>query len=136
VEGTLAVEDLPAAWNAKTRDLLGIEVPDDTRGVLQDIHWAWGEFGYFPTYAIGNVVAAQLWRAACDALGDMEEALARGDASALRAWLGEEVHRHGRTLEPTELLARVTGQELDPQPVLEHLWGKYGALYGLDRRAP
>ena len=136
VEGTLAVADLPAAWNAKTRDLLGITVPDDAHGVLQDIHWAWGEFGYFPTYAIGNVIAAQLWRAACEALPTLEEDMAAGDLSRLRSWLGEHVHRHGRTLEPAELLERATGRQLDPGPVLEHLWAKYGDLYGLDRRAP
>jgi len=136
VEGTLAVADLPAAWNAKTRDLLGITVPDDAHGVLQDIHWAWGEFGYFPTYAIGNVVAGQLWRAACDALPTLEEDMAAGDLSGLRGWLGEHVHRHGRTVEPAELLERATGRQLDPGPVLEHLWAKYGELYGLDRRSP
>jgi len=136
VEGTLAVADLPEAWNAKMRDLLGITVPDDAHGVLQDIHWAWGEFGYFPTYAIGNVAAAQLWRAACAALPDLERDLARGDLTGLRGWLAEHVHRHGRTLEPAELLQQATGQELDPGPVLEHLWSKYGELYGLDRRAP
>ncbi len=136
VEGTLDVADLPAAWNAKTHDLLGITVPDDARGVLQDIHWAWGEFGYFPTYAIGNVAAAQLWRAASEALPDLDEHLAAGELAGLRGWLAEHVHRHGRTLEPAELLRRATGQELDPAPVLEHLWAKYGDLYGLARRAP
>ncbi len=136
VEGRLEVADLPEAWNARTRELFGIEVPDDTRGVLQDIHWSWGEFGYFPTYAIGNVVAAQLWRAAGAALGDLDADMARGDLAPLREWLGEHVHRHGRTLEPMDLLAQVTGQDLDPRPLIEHLWGKYGELYGLDRRAP
>ncbi len=132
VEGSLAVAELPEAWNAGMRDMLGVEVPDDARGVLQDIHWAYGELGYFPTYAIGNVVAAQLWAAARADIPDLDERLEAGEPAALREWLRERVHRYGRTLPPGELLRRATGSALDPEPLLRHLRAKYGALYGLD----
>ena len=131
IEGSLAIADVPAAWNERMRDLLGIEVPDDAQGCLQDIHWAFGEFGYFPTYALGNIVSGQLWQAARAALPDLETQLAAGDGSGLLAWLRENVHSHGRRLDPPELLRRATGQELDPEPQLDYLRGKYGELYDL-----
>ncbi|MCW2999413.1 MAG: carboxypeptidase Taq [Solirubrobacterales bacterium] len=131
MEGTLAVADLPAAWNAKTKELLGLDVASDRTGVLQDIHWAYGELGYFPTYAIGNIVAAQLWTVIRRDLPALDEDLARGDTTALRDWLREHVHRHGRLRTPGELLKDITGSELDAQPFLDQLRAKYGALYGL-----
>ena len=131
LEGTLSVADLPGAWNDGMRDLLGITVPDDANGCLQDIHWASGLIGYFPTYALGNIVSGQLWAAAQAALPDLDAALAAGDGSPLLDWLREHVHRHGRTLEPDELLRRATGSDLDPQPVLDYLREKYTELYGL-----
>ena len=131
IEGSLAIADVPAAWNERMRDLLGIEVPDDAQGCLQDIHWAFGEFGYFPTYALGNIVSGQLWQAARAALPDLETQLAAGDGSGLLAWLRENVHSHGRRLDPPELLRRATGQELDPEPQLDYLREKYGELYDL-----
>jgi carboxypeptidase Taq len=129
IEGDLAVADLPDAWSQGMAELLGVEVPDDAHGVLQDIHWAAGEIGYFPTYALGTIVAAQLWRAAQAAIGDLEERLARGDTLALREWLRERVHRFGRTVDPSDVVHRATGSALDPEPLLEHLEAKYGALY-------
>ncbi|MBA3326757.1 MAG: carboxypeptidase M32, partial [Solirubrobacterales bacterium] len=131
VEGTLDPADLPEAWAAKTRQLLGIEVPDDRQGVLQDIHWSEGIIGYFPTYAIGNVLAAQLWGAARADLPALDADLARGEYGALREWLRERVHRHGRLLEPPELIEQAVGGPLDPGPLLEHLNAKYRGLYGL-----
>jgi carboxypeptidase Taq len=131
IEGTLAVADLPAAWNAKTKELLGLDIASDKLGVLQDIHWAYGELGYFPTYAIGNIVAAQLWTVISRDLPALDEDLARGDTAALREWLREHVHRHGRLRTPGELLREITGSELDAQPFLDQLRAKYGALYGL-----
>ena len=130
LEGTLAVADLPAAWNDGMRELLGVDVPDDRRGVLQDIHWAVGDLGYFPTYALGNIAAAQLWQALSADLGDLEADLERGDVTRLREWLGEHVHRAGRRLEPAELLTRVTGAAYEPEPLLRHLRAKFAALYG------
>jgi carboxypeptidase Taq len=131
IEGTLDPGDLPAAWAAKMQQFLGIPVPDDLHGVLQDIHWSEGIIGYFPTYAVGNVLAVQLWRAARIELPDLEADIARGEYGALRAWLREKIHRHGRTLTPPELIEQAVGGPLDPAPLLEHLRAKYGALYGL-----
>ena len=131
IEGTLAVADIPAAWNERMRDLLGIDVPDDANGCLQDIHWSYGELGYFPTYALGNIVSAQLWAAARRDTPGLEDSIAAGECAPLLGWLREHVHRHGRRLEPAELLRRATGQELDPQPLLDYLRTKYGALYDL-----
>ena len=111
--------------------MLGIEVPDDLRGVLQDIHWSEGIIGYFPTYAIGNVLAAQLWRVARADLPGLDSDLRAGEYGNLRAWLVENVHRHGRRLTPPELIEQAVGGPLDPAPMLEHLNAKYRALYGL-----
>jgi carboxypeptidase Taq len=129
VEGTLDVADVPAAWATKTHEMLGIDVPDDLRGVLQDIHWSEGIIGYFPTYAIGNVLAAQLWRALRADLPGLDESLRAGEYGDLRAWLVEKVHRHGRRLTPAEIVEQATGGPLDPGAMLEHLTAKYRALY-------
>jgi carboxypeptidase Taq len=131
VEGTLDVDDLPREWNARTRELLGIDVPSDADGVLQDVHWAHGVLGYFPTYALGTMIAAQLWEAAHVAIPDLDRRIAAGDLAPLREWLREHVHRHGRTRTGDELLREVTGGTLDPEPLLRYLTAKYGALYDL-----
>jgi len=131
IEGTLAVADVPAAWNERTRDMLGVEVPDDRHGCLQDIHWSYGELGYFPTYALGNVVSGQLWAAARRELPGLDAALQAGDCSQLRDWLRRTIHHHGRRLDPPELLRQATGSDLDPEPLLDYLRGKYTALYDL-----
>jgi carboxypeptidase Taq len=131
IDGSLDPADLPAAWAAKMQQFLGISVPDDLRGVLQDIHWSEGIIGYFPTYAIGNVLAAQLWRAVHADVRGLDDQIASGDYAALSAWLREKIHRHGRTLTPPELIEQAVGGPLDPAPMLEHLTAKYGALYEL-----
>ncbi len=131
VEGSLDVAELPAAWAAKMKQFLGIEVPDDLHGVLQDIHWSEGIIGYFPTYAIGNVLAAQLWQAARADIPSLDDELARGEVGSLRVWLREKIHRHGRLLTPPELIEQAVGGRLDPVPMLDHLRAKYGALYEL-----
>ena len=131
VEGTLGTADLPAAWAAKMKQFLGVDVPDDLQGVLQDIHWSEGIIGYFPTYAIGNVLAAQLWRALRDDIPALDDEIARGELGALRVWLREKIHRHGRLLSPPELVEQAVGGPLDPEPLLEHLRTKYGDLYEL-----
>ena len=97
-DGALALADLPEAWNARYRDYLGLEVPDDARGVLQDVHWAGGAFGYFPTYSLGNVIAGQLWEAAERDVAGSTDRIAAGDLAPLGEWLREHVHRHGRRL--------------------------------------
>jgi carboxypeptidase Taq len=128
IEGDLAVADVPEAWDEGMRRLLGVTVPDDRRGALQDIHWAFGEFGYFPTYALGTIAAAQLWQAARADLPDLDASLEAGDTAPLRDWLREHVHRHGRRLEPGELLRRATGSTYDPDPLLAHLGAKLAEL--------
>lgn len=121
VEGTLEVSELPAAWDAGMERLLGVVPDSPLRGVLQDIHWASGLFGYFPTYTLGNVMSAQLWECANEELPELEEHFERGEFAALREWLADKVHRHGRRYEPTELLRRATGRELDVGPLLAYL---------------
>ena len=120
-ENDLPLTDLPEAWNARYRDYLGLEVPDDAHGVLQDVHWAGGAFGYFPTYSLGNVIAGQLWDAAGQDLGDLPAQIADGDLASLGGWLRDRVHRYGRRLSPTEVLERAGCGELSVEPLLGHL---------------
>lgn len=129
LEGTIALEDLPEAWNAGMKDLLGIDVPDDGLGVLQDVHWSGGGMGYFPTYALGNVISLQLWQVVRDALPDLDDALAAGDPTPLSAWLTANLYSLGRKLTPGETLERLTGSpRIDPGPYLAYLETKLGAL--------
>jgi carboxypeptidase Taq len=121
VEGTLSVADLPAAWNDGMQRLLGVTVPSDADGVLQDVHWSSGAFGYFPSYALGCLIAAQLWETLESELGAQDDALAAGDVAAIQSWLGEKVHRHGRRLDTEPLVESATGRGLDPAPFLRHL---------------
>jgi len=127
IEGRLEVADLPAAWNDGMRRLLGVEVPDDAAGVLQDTHWAAGAFGYFPSYALGCLIAAQLWEALERDLGAQDEALARADVAAIRDWLAEHVHRHGRRLDTEPLVERATGRGMEAAPFLRYARGLIGA---------
>jgi carboxypeptidase Taq len=129
----LAIADLPEAWNAGMREYLGVEVPDDARGVLQDIHWASGSFGYFPTYALGNVVAGQIWARLRAAVPDLDAQLAEGDAGPLRSWLEDNLYRHGRRRPPQETIERVCGGPMDPAPFVDYLTDKLGEIYGLER---
>jgi carboxypeptidase Taq len=132
VEERVALPDLPEAWGELTREYLGIEVPDDARGVLQDVHWAGGSIGYFPTYSLGNVLAGQLWEAAVRDLGDLEGPIGSGELRSLGEWLRENIHRHGRKLTTAELILRVTGRPIEVGPYLHHLKDKLGDIYGLD----
>ena len=109
VEGRLAIRDLPEAWNARYKEYLGVEVPDDAHGVLQDVHWAAGLIGYFPTYALGNLIAGQLFARAHEELPDLDAQIGAGELHGLREWLREHVHRHGAKFSTTELLDRVVG---------------------------
>jgi len=135
IAGTIALRDLPEAWNARMKEYLGLEVPDDANGVLQDVHWAGGEIGYFATYALGNLIAAQLWERAQADLPELDAELAEGDGSSLRAWLGEHVHRYGRIHPPRELVATATGGPIAVQPFLDYLNAKLRPIYGLDTQA-
>jgi carboxypeptidase Taq len=135
IEGAFAVDDLPHVWNEGMHRLLGLDVPDDAQGVLQDVHWGAGLIGYFPTYTLGNLMAAQLWQALRAELPEIDEQLERGDFAPLQAWLAERVHVHGRKLPPAELLDRVTGRQLAVEPFLRYLRAKLadaGALAAAD----
>jgi carboxypeptidase Taq len=121
MEGTLDVDELPAAWNDGMHRLLGVDVPDDAHGLLQDVHWGAGLIGYFPTYSLGNLMAAQIWESLVAGLGDVGGRLERGDFGPIREWLRDHVHAHGRKLRPPELLRRVTGQEIAVEPFLRYL---------------
>jgi carboxypeptidase Taq len=121
----VAVRDLPEVWNARMKEYLGVYVPDDAHGVLQDTHWPDGLFGYFPTYQLGNVISVQIWEGAVADLGDLEEQFARGEFAPLREWLRERIYRHGSKYPPRELLRRITGSDLDPEPYLQYLRTKF-----------
>ena len=127
VNGRVRLDDLPEAWNAKMADYLGVDVPDDAHGVLQDTHWASGLIGYFPTYLLGTVMSVQIWERVKDDVADLEERIERGEFNALREWLGEHIHRHGRKFRPQETLRRAVGTTIDPKPYLAYLRAKYAA---------
>jgi carboxypeptidase Taq len=131
IAGTIALGDLPEAWNARMKEYLGVEVPDDAHGVLQDVHWSGGDIGYFSTYALGNLIAAQLWERARGGLPGLDASLAAGDGGPLREWLRTNVHQYGRKLPPRELVARATGGPIRVAPFVGYLRGKLGAIYGL-----
>lgn len=131
IAGELSVEELPAAWNEQYRSLLGIVPPDDAQGVLQDIHWSMGSFGYFPTYALGNLYAAQLFQALRRDLSDLDQHLLRGEFAPPLAWLRDKVHRFGRAVPAAELCRQVTGRSLDPGCLLAYLQDKYAGIYEL-----
>jgi carboxypeptidase Taq len=132
VDGQLAVRDLPEAWNARYKEYLGVDVPDDAHGVLQDVHWSSGLIGYFPTYALGNLVAGQLFERAHRDMPDLDAQLAAGELSGLREWLREHVHRHGAKFATGELLERVVGGPIEVKPFIDHLKGKLSQVYDLD----
>jgi carboxypeptidase Taq len=131
LKGDLAVADLPGVWNERMRGDLEMEVPDDRRGVLQDIHWSMGAIGYFPTYTLGNLYAAQLWDAIGAALPELDAQLRRGELSGLLGWLRANVHAHGRRHTASELCQRATGRPLSHEPLLRYLEGKLRPVYGL-----
>lgn len=125
VEGHMEIDDLPAAWSAGMRELLGVEPPDDRRGCLQDIHWYDGAWGYFPTYTLGAMTAAQLFDAASRAEPDVLPGIARGDFAPLLGWLRANVHGKGSLLSTPELLVAATGRALDPSVFTRHLEKRY-----------
>lgn len=131
VTGDLAPDDLPGAWNEMYQRRLGVTPADDVVGCLQDGHWAAGMFGYFPTYLIGNLIAAQLYASALEAVPDLEVRIAAGEFAPLVTWLRDTVHRHGSRLPMQALVAQATGRPLSERPLVEYLWAKYGALYGV-----
>jgi carboxypeptidase Taq len=128
LSGALSTADLPEAFDQKLHDYLGVTPKDAVDGVLQDVHWSSASFGYFPTYALGNVISIQLWERALSELGDLDAQFEAGEFDQLREWLRENVHRWGRSFEPPELLERSVGGPLDAEPYLAYLRGKLEAL--------
>ena len=126
------LEQLPEEWNRRMWEYLGIEVPNDTEGVLQDVHWSGGSVGYFPTYALGNLISAQIWEKITADLPDLNDAFEQGEFGTLRDWLRENLHRHGRKFTPSEMLERVVGTaEIDPEPYVRYLREKLSSIYGI-----
>lgn len=124
LSGDLPVRELPGAWNERMRQDLGLEVPDDRQGCLQDIHWSMGAIGYFPTYTLGNLYAAQFWSAANREVPSLQDAIARGEFAPLLDWLREKIHRHGRRFSAFELCQRATGEPLSVEAFFRYLEGK------------
>jgi carboxypeptidase Taq len=131
LEGTLKVKDLPQAWNARFKSYLGLNVPNDREGALQDIHWSYVSFGIFPGYTIGNLIGAQLMEKIRTELLDLDAQVERGEFATLLGWLRKNVHRHGRKFTPNELMERATGKPLTAAPWIAYVQKKFGALYGL-----
>ena len=130
--GRVQVKDLPKVWNDRMREYLGVDVPNDAKGVLQDVHWSLGLFGYFPTYALGNIISAQIWERALAEMPDLPAQFERGEFSALREWLRTHLHCHGRKFTPKETLEKVTGSKtIDVGPFVAYARGKFGEIYGV-----
>ncbi|MBX3358131.1 MAG: carboxypeptidase M32 [Phycisphaeraceae bacterium] len=131
ISGSLGVKDVPAAWNAKFEKLLGLKVPDDRRGCLQDVHWSHGLVGYFPTYTLGNLYAAQIWETINTQIPDLSRQMAGGNFMALREWLRTNIHVHGKRYRAGDLCRRITGRPLSADALLRHLEGKLAPIYGV-----
>ncbi|WP_440895695.1 carboxypeptidase M32 [Amphibacillus sp. Q70] len=128
IDGDLKVKDLPEAWNQKMEDYLGVRPANDREGVLQDIHWAAGDFGYFPTYALGYMYAAQLYGTIQEQI-NLDNMIRSGDFEPIKAWLTEHIHRHGKMKKPLEMIEQVTGEGLNPDYLIQYLTEKYSKIY-------
>jgi carboxypeptidase Taq len=135
ITGKLDLKDLPAIWNARFKEYFGLPVPNDAQGVLQDVHWAFGGMGYFPTYALGSIVACQLWEKIETDIADLALSIAHGEFGALREWMRVNLHQYGRKFTSSELLQRVVGSGIQVEPFIRYLQGKYGEIYGLNRQS-
>lgn len=127
----IEAKELPELWNEAMKRYLGIVPPNDAQGVLQDVHWSSGYFGYFPSYMLGNLYAAQLFKAAEKEIPDLQKRISRGELLPLREWQREKIHRFGRIYEPKELLERVTGEGPTPQHFLRYIKEKFSEVYKL-----
>lgn len=129
--GTIEVKDLPEAWNAKYKDYLGVEPSNNGEGVMQDVHWSGGAFGYFPSYALGNMYAAQIRATLSKQMPDVDERIGNGDLLPIKEWLTERIYKYGKLLTPTEIILNVTGEELNPTYLVEYFEAKYKDIYRL-----
>jgi carboxypeptidase Taq len=131
MSGELDAADLPEEWNRRYKEYLGVDVPNDRLGCLQDTHWSGASFGYFPTYTLGNLYAAQFFEKILEDIPGLHDEFTRGDFSSLKSWLNENIHRHGGRYQPADLCERVTGKPLSADPLLRHLERKLQPLYGV-----
>ena len=131
IEGSLSVDDLPDAWNQRYANDLGIRPPSDASGVLQDVHWSAGLIGYFPTYTLGTLAAAQLFEEAGRQLGDLDGVIGRGEFGVLLDWLRSTIHRHGSRYEATELIERSCSSDLKADAFLAHVRQLASEVYGV-----
>ena len=129
-EGKIRVADLPEYWKTKMNEYLGVVPADDAHGVLQDVHWSNGLFGYFSTYALGNLVSAQLWEVMQKQMPNLEENIEKGDFAEMLQWLRDNIHSHGSKYEPQELVQRITGSKITAEPYVQYLTKKYSQIYG------
>lgn len=129
--GGVAVDDLPVLWNSKYKEYLGVEPKNDAEGILQDMHWSGGNYGYFPSYALGNLYGAQFLHTLKKDMPDLDARIASGDFKSLHGWLKDNIHVHGSIYDPADLLMRVTGEPLNAQYFIDYLENKYCELYGL-----
>jgi carboxypeptidase Taq len=129
IEGRVQVDELPEIWNAKIQEYLGLTPSNDAEGVLQDVHWSFGAFGYFPTYTLGNLYAAMLFHQAKKEIADLQQNIGQGNFLPLKNWLNDRVHQWGRQFTASELLLRVTGQTITSEPFIQDLEDKFGNLY-------
>ena len=133
MDGALSVDDMPGEWNRLYKEYLGIDVPDDRRGILQDSHWADGYLGYFPSYALGNAYGAQFLRKMRETV-DVDDCLRRGDLGPINDWNRQHIWQYGCLYRPADLFRRATGEDFDPTVYTDYLEEKYTALYGLTPR--
>ncbi|MBR4419286.1 MAG: carboxypeptidase M32, partial [Clostridia bacterium] len=130
LSGNITAEQIPEKWNALYKEYLGVEVPDDTHGCLQDVHWAYGEFGYFPTYALGSAYGAQIYHAMNQDF-DIEQAIADGDMQKIKDWLKEKIHKYGSSKFSKDILQSATNEPFNPNYYVDYLVKKYTKLYNL-----
>jgi carboxypeptidase Taq len=131
IEGKIKVKELKDLWNAKYKEYLDVEVPEDSKGILQDVHWGHGSFGYFPTYSLGSFYAAQFFAQAKKDIPNLSDKIAEGDNTKLLSWLRENIHQHGRLYEADELCRKVTGEKLNFDYFMQYVSEKYRGIYGL-----
>lgn len=131
MDGSLDAKDAPQAWDHKFNEYLGIFPPDDSKGILQDVHWSFGGFGYFPTYALGNLISAQIWEVMGKDMPDLESKISQAQFGDILEWLRENVHVHGAKFEPQELVKNITGSAITPEPYIRYLETKYSEIYHL-----
>lgn len=134
INGEIDINELPQLWNRKYQDYFGMTPPTDAMGDLQDIHWSdWSEgaLGYFPTYTIGNLYAAQIYQTLCRAFPEFDQRLEAEGVGFILSWLRERMYAYGQVYSPSELLHKVTGEDLNPEHFVQYAHAKFGALYGL-----